>query len=64
MLTVGSEGLYEWLVSDQEFDLLQLCPEVVLGKYVAVTSIDSSQLVPTENETAAGWQSRAGIAAL
>jgi hypothetical protein len=31
MLTVGSEGFYEWLVSDQQFDLLQLCPEVVLG---------------------------------
>ena len=62
MLTVGSEGLYEWLVSDQQFDLLQLCPEVVLGKFVAVTSIDSSQFVPTEKETAAGWYSRGGIA--
>jgi hypothetical protein len=62
MLTVGSEGLYEWLVSDQQFDIVQLCPDIVLGKYVAVTSIDSSQLVPTENEAAAGWQSRGGIA--
>jgi hypothetical protein len=62
MLTVGSEGLYEWLVSDQQFDLLQLCPEIMLGKYVAVTSIDSSQPVPTEKEVAAGWQSRGGIA--
>jgi hypothetical protein len=62
MLTVGSEGLYEWLVTDQQFDLVQLCPEVVLGKYVAITSIDSSSLVPTEKETAAGWQSREKIA--
>jgi hypothetical protein len=62
MLTIGSQGLYEWLVTDENLDLLQLCPEVVLGKYVAVTSIDSGQLVPTEKETAAGWQSRGKIA--
>jgi hypothetical protein len=62
MLTVGSEGLYEWLVSDQQFDLLQLCPEIVLGKYVAVTSIDSGFLVPNEKDRAAGWQSRGKIA--
>ena len=62
MLTVGSEGDYEWLVSDDEFDLLQLCPEIVLGKYVAITSIDSGSLVPTEKETAAGWQTRNHIA--
>lgn len=37
MLTFGSEGAYEWLVTDQQFDLLQLCPEIVLGKYVAIT---------------------------
>ena len=62
MLTFGSEGLYEWLVSDRQFDFLQLCTEVVLGKYVAVTSIDSGSLVPTEKERAAGWQSRGEIA--
>jgi hypothetical protein len=47
MLTVGSQGLYEWLVTDQQFDPLKVCPEVVLGKYVAITSIDSGVLVPT-----------------
>jgi len=62
MFTVGSEGLYEWLVTDQQFDLLQLCPDIVLGKYVAITSIDSGSLVPTEKEMAAGWQSRGKIA--
>ena len=64
MFTVGSEGSYEWLVTDEDFDLLKLCPEIVVGKYVAVTSIDSSQLIPTDKETAAGWQSRARIAYL
>src|SRR5579872_2503725 len=62
MLTLGSQGVYEWLVTDEQFDLLELCPEIVLGKYVAVTSIDSGQLIPTDKETAAGWQSRAKIA--
>jgi hypothetical protein len=46
MLNVGSRGDYEWLVTDQQFDLLQVCPEVVLGKHVAITSIDSGALVP------------------
>jgi hypothetical protein len=62
MLTVGSQGPYEWLVTDRQFDLLQVCPEVVLGKYVALTSIDSGPLVLSDNEKAAGWQSRGKIA--
>jgi hypothetical protein len=62
MLTIGSHGPYEWLVTDAHFDLLQICPEIVIGKYVAVTSIDSSELVPTQEELAAGWQSRGRIA--
>jgi|SRR6185369_9746334 hypothetical protein len=62
MFTVGSQGSYEWLVYDDDFDLLELCPEIVLGKYVAVTSIDSGELTPTNEEKAAGWQCRAKIA--
>jgi hypothetical protein len=62
MLTVGSRGAYEWLVTDQQFDLLQICPEVVLGKYVAITSIDSGALVLTDKEKTAGWVSREQIA--
>jgi len=62
MLEVGSQGAYEWLVTDRQFDLLLICPEVVLGKYIAVTSIDSGPLVPTDEEKSAGWQSRSNIA--
>jgi len=61
MLTVGSEGLYQWLVTDQSIDLLQVCPEVVLEKYVAITSFDSGMLIPTDEETAAGWETRGKI---
>ncbi len=62
MLAIGSHGLYEWLVTDQQFDLLRLCPEIVLGKYVAVTSFDSGVLVPDRKEKASGWKSQGGIA--
>jgi hypothetical protein len=62
MLTVGSQGVYEWLVTDRHFDLLRICPAVVLGKYIAMTSFDSGPLVPTEEEKAAGWESRSNIA--
>ncbi len=62
MLTVGLHGLYEWLVTDQQIDLLQLCSEVVLGKHVAITSFDSGPLVPTHEEIAAGWEFRGNIA--
>ena len=61
MLATGKQGLYEWLVSDEDFDLLQICPQVVMGKYVAITSIDSGPLVASEAEAAAGWHSRSKI---
>jgi hypothetical protein len=62
MLVTGSEGLYDWLVTDQQFDLLQICPDVVLGKYIAITSFDSGALVPTDDEKAAGWERLGNIA--
>jgi hypothetical protein len=63
MLRFGSQGLYEWLAIDHpQLDLLQICPEIVLGKYVAITSIDSGVLIPNETEKAAGWESRGNIA--
>ncbi len=62
MIAFGSQGVYEWLVTDQQFDLLSVCPEVVLNRYIAITSIDSSPLVPNVEETAAGWRTRGKIA--
>lgn len=62
MFAAGSQNNYEWLVTDDDFDLLKLCPQIVLGKFVAVTSSDSGHLGLTDKETAAGWQSRAKIA--
>jgi|SRR5215831_486166 len=62
MLSVGSEGSYDWLVSDQQFDLLRLCPQIVLGNtLLSRPSIEESSC-PTEKEAAVGWQNRGKIA--
>ena len=58
----GLQGLYEWLATDKNFDLLKLCPNVALGKYVAITSIDSGEYVLNDDESATGWRSHQGIA--
>lgn len=60
----GSHGPYLWLATEQ-FDLhglLQLCPQVVVGKYIAITSQDSGPLILTEEEKQSGWQSKNEIA--
>jgi hypothetical protein len=59
MFTSGSQGIYEWLVTDDQFvDLLQICSEIVVGKYVAITSVDSGVLALNDTERVAGWESR------
>lgn len=61
--TVGLHGDYQWLVTEEYMDdLLRLCPEIVLGKYVAITSIDSGSFVPNKEEKLSGWETRDGIA--
>jgi hypothetical protein len=53
----GTHGEYRWLSSvDHDISaLLGLCPEVLLGRRIAVTSIDSGALRLTKEETSAGW---------
>lgn len=60
MLELGRQGSYEWLVTDKPVDILQVCPEVVLGKYVAITSIDSGPLKRTDETV--GWRTQDEIA--
>ncbi len=63
LLKAGSANGYQWLVStDRQLDVLECCPEIVLGKYVAITSFDSGPLRLTEAESSAGWVSRGEIA--
>lgn len=62
-LATGSHGAYKWLSSRHGLeDLLQVCAIVVLGKYLAVTSIDSGYRVLSVEETSTGWENRRGIA--
>jgi hypothetical protein len=62
-MTIGSHDNYEWLVSDHDLHtLLERCPEVVVGKYIAITSFDSGPLVPNDDEQAAGWMNEGNIA--
>ena len=60
----GSHGAYLWVTTAQHDlgSLLQRCPHVFLGKYIAVTSLDSGPLTLTDEEKRTGWQSRNQIA--
>jgi hypothetical protein len=60
----GSHGAYLWLTTgNHDIDsLLHKCPETLLGKYIAVTSLDSGPLIPTDEEKRAGWKIQNEIA--
>ena len=63
LLQTGSTNGYQWLVStDRQRNVLECCPEVVLGKYVAITSFDSGPLRLTEAQKSAGWVSLSEVA--
>jgi hypothetical protein len=59
----GAAGAYEWLEADLELrELLDLCPEVVAGRYLAVTSADRGVFRPSESDLVAGWKVAGDIA--
>lgn len=61
---MGSHGAYRWLTTDQRglHSFVQRCPQILVSKYIAVTSQDSGPLIVTDEEGLAGWQSRNDIA--
>jgi hypothetical protein len=60
---VGIHGEYQWIVTQHYLaDVLRLCPEIVVGKHVAVTSLDSGPLRLSDEEQAFGWAGRNDIA--
>ena len=63
-IMTGVHGDYRWMTSTLHRidELLALCPELVLGKYLAVTSCDSGPLNLRAERHISGWESRAGIA--
>ena len=63
LLHTGSTNEYQWLVStNRRVDVLECCPDVVLRKYVAITSFDSGPLALTEAQRSASCVSHGGIA--
>lgn len=54
---VGTHGDYQWLsrVDCDISTLLRLRPDVVVGKYLAVTRIDGGTLHLTDQEKGDGW---------
>jgi hypothetical protein len=64
VLRTGSQGEYFWLVSsyeDYSGTMVALCPEVFVGRYMAVTAIDCGNPWLTDKQKIAGWEERRGI---
>ena len=60
----GAYGQYRWLTSTEQHigDIVRLCPDVLLGRYLVVTSIDSGSPWLTDAQRDAGWSLRSGMA--
>lgn len=60
----GVSGAYRWFESSSltAGALLDRCPEVWLGKYAAITSIDSGPMVLSDDEMQGGWTEAGGVA--
>jgi hypothetical protein len=60
----GTEGEYRWLIKTDFdfFDLLENCPDSVLGKCLAIASFDSGPYRLTEAELAGGWEQHKELA--
>jgi len=63
-LQTGAHPPYRWLTStDHCMDaIVRLCPEVVLGRHLVVTSIDSGFAWLTDQQQLAKWECRSGVA--
>ncbi len=58
----GSRAGYQWLTSDQHCldDIVRLCPEVLLNRFLAITSTDSGD-PKWWAEKLPGWECRGGV---
>ena len=59
MIHLGRSGNYQWLACHNDrvdfSAVLSSCPDVIGGKFVAITSFDSGPLTPSPEEELAGW---------
>jgi hypothetical protein len=62
-MAIGSRGRYQWVTSNQHAldDIVRRRPEVLLGRYLAVTSTDSGDPTRWAKEFP-GWECRGRVA--
>jgi hypothetical protein len=64
VILTGTHGEYLWLTSSYDHysgTLVKLCPEIFIGRYLAVTAIDSGIPSLTDKQKTAGWEQRREI---
>jgi hypothetical protein len=63
-ISTGTHGEYSWLASTEHYmvDLVRLCPDIVVGRYLVVTEIDSGTPWLTETQQARKWRLQGGMA--
>lgn len=62
-MTTGTHGGYGWLEVDHDLgEFMSLCPDAIVGKYLAITAVDSGSFAPSERDLAVGWSANSGIA--
>ncbi len=64
IIWTGQRGDYRWLTSTEQHmgTVVQVCPDAILNRYLAVTAIDSGIPWLTDRQRIKGWQVRSGIA--
>ena len=62
-MAIGSRAGYQWLTSEHHYldDIIRLCPQVLLGRYLVVTSTDSGDPTRWAKELP-GWECRGRVA--
>jgi hypothetical protein len=63
-MITGHRGAYRWIVWNSQFleELVSAIPQLVIGKFVIITSFDSGPFVPSAEETGRGWAMKSGLA--
>jgi hypothetical protein len=62
-MRTGTHAAYQWLEADHDLrEFVSLCPGAIVDKFVAITAVDSGSFEPSEQDRAAGWTARGGIA--
>jgi hypothetical protein len=62
-MRTGIHGVYQWIEVDHDLgEFLSLCPGAIVGRYLAISAVDSGSFEPSEQDRAAGWNASGGVA--